>query len=128
MYFRSVILLAFLLLFTSLHADTSKHELIGTWVSKGKVETRTLTLRDSTSGQFLSEHPQGKCKTDLKIRVQGQFLQASGVAQDCQQKNNPVAFEFYCQLADINRLRCKIRSKHTRSGSTKEGVEDFERK
>ena len=125
---RFLIVLALSILCYPVHAELEKHDLMDTWVSKGKVETRTLTLNDYDRGRFLSEHPQGKCKADLKYKMQGQFVMASGTAPDCQQKNNAVAFEFYCQQVENDHIRCKIRSIHTKSGSTKEGVEDFQRK
>lgn len=124
---KFLLLLSLVIISLSLNAASDKPGIEGKWVSKGKMETRTLTLNDSGKGQFISEHPQGSCGADLTVQAEGQFAMAAGLAPNCQQKNNAVAFEFYCQQTDINRMRCKIRSTHEKSGSIKEGVEDFDR-
>ena len=124
---RFLLFAVFSFLGFTLHAQSGEQGLAGTWVSKGKYETRTLVLDDNGKGQFLSKHQQGSCGATLQAVIDGQFAMASGVAQNCQQVNNAVAFEFYCQQTDTDRIRCKIRSSHEKSGSSKEGIEDFER-
>ena len=124
---RSLLFLTFFIFSFILHAAPENQGLNGTWISKGKMEIRTLVLNDNNKGEFISKHPQGTCIAKLKVTLDDQFVRASGLAPNCQQQNNAVAFEFYCQQLDNSRMRCKIRSIHAKSGSTKEGVEDFER-
>ena len=108
-------------------AQNQAPSLYGNWVSQGQHETRSLTFNDNGKGEFLSEHAQGRCLAPLDAIVDGQFVMAAGVAKNCQQLDNAVTFEFYCQQTASNRLRCKIHSKHQKSGNSKQGVEDFER-
>ncbi len=108
-------------------AQSEPPTLYGNWISQGQQETRSLTISDNGKGEFLSEHTQGRCLAPLDAVVDGQFVMAAGVAKNCQQRDNAVAFEFYCQQTSGNRLRCKIHSKHQKSGNSKQGVEDFER-
>lgn len=118
-----------LLIYSSqLLADLNQTNLLGTWVSKGEQEIRTLSFSGNSRGQFMSEHPRGSCGASLDTTVNGQFIIASGLAPHCQRRNNSVAFEFYCQQTAEDELRCQVRSRHQRSGGSKQGVENFRRK
>ena len=117
------------LLVTSLpvQARAEQQTLLGNWVSRGQQETRTLTLNDNGKGQFLSEHTLGQCLAPLDTVIDGGYVMAAGLAKNCQQKDNAVAFELYCQQTTVNQLRCKIHSKHQLSDNIIQGVEDFQR-
>ena len=112
---------------TTIAASTDT-TLQGEWLSAGAKEQRTLTLKSDGSGLFVSDHPMGICIAPLKVESEGQFVRAFGLAEDCQRKTNPVDFEFFCQQIGVDALRCKIKSTHRPSGSTKQGVENFGRK
>ena len=127
MQVKLMLLVSLLIASFMLQAQSEKQDLGGTWVSQGQQETRTLTLQNNGKGEFLSEHSQGRCLAQLDVVIDGQFIMAAGVANNCQKKNNAVGFEFYCQQSTKNELRCNIRSKHQKSGNTKQGVELFKR-
>ena len=91
-------------------------------------ERRILTLDENGSGQFVSVHPAGICMAHLMVQTEDAFVRAYGTAENCQQKDNPVRFEFFCQQVGLAALRCKIKSVHEPSGNTKQGVETFTRK
>ncbi len=122
-----IILIALIINSQPVQAQDPAPGLYGNWVSHGQHETRSLSFNANGKGEFLSEHAQGRCLAPLDAVVDGQFVMAAGIANNCQQRDNPVAFEFYCQQTASNRLRCKIHSKHQKSGNSKQGVEDFER-
>ena len=121
-----LILLSWLLVLGNAWA-TSANSLAGEWISSGQTETRSLTLDADGKGRFLSTHARGNCAAQLDAVIDKTFVMASGIAQHCQQRNNAVAFEFYCQQTGPDQLRCKIRSAHIQSGDSKEGVEAFTR-
>ena len=126
----STITRLFLLLSVSSIASASSLGalLTGDWESAGVKERRILSLDENGSGQFVSDHPSGICIAPLKVQIEGQFVRADGTAEDCQQKGNPVRFEFFCQQVGVAALRCKIKSLHVPSGNAKQGVETFTRK
>jgi len=76
---------------------------------------------------FLSKFLDQRCLENLETIIDGQFVMASGIAKNCPQKDNAVAFEFYCQQTTANNLRCKINSSHQKTGNAKQGVENFQR-
>jgi hypothetical protein len=118
---------SWILLLTHSFASPNSN-LTGSWISKGQSESRSLTLDPDGKGEFLSMHSRGNCSAQLQTEVDETFFIASGIANHCQQRNNAVAFEFYCQQTSADQLRCKIRSAHIQSGNTKEGIENFTRK
>ncbi len=124
---KPILILVSWLLIPASGSATSANSLVGNWVSVGENETRTLTLTTDGKGQFLSLHSLGQCSAELDTVVDRTFVMASGVALHCQQRNNGVAFEFYCQQLSPDQLRCKIRSAHIKSGNSKQGVETFTR-
>ena len=125
---KNLLIFITLTLFSLLvQAENGSATLYGNWISQGQHETRSLTFNDNGKGEFLSEHAQGRCLAQLDAIVDGQFVMAAGIANNCQQRDNPVAFEFYCQQTASNRLRCRIHSTHQKSGNRKQGIEDFER-
>lgn len=99
----------------------------GDWISKGQQEKRELSLKQDNTGLFISTHSTGICQAPLKVSYDGQFVEANGLAENCQKRGNAVAFSFICQHAKAKLLHCKIRSMHVASGNSKEGVETFER-
>lgn len=101
--------------------------ILGDWISEGSQETRTLTLKADNGGEFVSAHSIGICRASLKVGYDGDFLQANGLAENCQKKGNAVTFEFVCQQMSPNIMHCNIQSTHVASGSAKQGVETFRR-
>ncbi len=124
---KPILILVSWLLIPASNSAASANSLAGNWVSVGENETRTLTLATDGKGQFLSMHSLGQCSAALDTVVDQTFVMASGIAPHCQQRNNGVAFEFYCQQLGPDHLRCKIRSSHLKSGNSKQGVETFKR-
>ncbi len=86
MQVKLMLLVSLLIASFMLQAQSEKQDLGGTWVSQGQQETRTLTLQNNGKGEFLSEHSQGRCLAQLDVVIDGQFIMAAGVANNCQKK------------------------------------------